>query len=166
MTYILAIVCSALFLAADQLSKYYVVNTFTLGETKPAIDGIFDFTYIHNTGGAWGMLSGHTAFLLIFTAVAMALCVYLLVQFGKDNKLLFWAICLVIGGGLGNMIDRLFRGGKVVDFIRVQFIDFPIFNIADCAVVIGGGLLMLCFVLDIVATRKQNKLSEQTDEAE
>lgn len=145
-------------LAADQLSKYYVVANFALAETKPGIDGLFDFTYIHNKGGAWGFMQGHTWILLSLTAVAMLVCITLLIKSGKEHKLLFFAICLILSGGLGNMIDRIFRGGNVVDFIRLQFIEFPIFNIADCAVVIGAGLLILHLILDFVSAKKVNSI--------
>lgn len=158
MVYVLAIVVAALFLAADQLSKHYVVANFALAETKPAIDGLFDFTYIHNKGGAWGFMQGHTWMLLSLTAVAMLICIALLIRSGKKHKLLFFAICLILSGGLGNMIDRIFRDGNVVDFIRLQFIDFPIFNIADCAVCIGAGLLIIHLVMDILSARKVNSI--------
>ncbi len=152
--YILAVICAVLILAADQLSKYYVVSNFALAETKPAIEGLFDFTYIHNKGGAWGMMEGHTWVLLSLTAVAMLICIMLLLKADKEHKLIFWAVCLILSGGLGNMIDRIFRGGNVVDFIRLQFIEFPIFNIADCAVVIGGGLLIIHLIKDIISAKK------------
>ena len=159
MSLILAIVVGLLLLAADQFTKYYVVANFALAETKPAIDGLFDFTYIHNKGGAWGMLDGHTWLLLALTVFAMLICLAMLIKSGKNNKLLFWSITLILSGGLGNMIDRIFRDGNVVDFIRLQFIDFPIFNVADCAVVIGAILLMIHFFLDFKSSSKeQNEL--------
>lgn len=150
MAYIIAVICAAVFLAADQFSKFYVVENFALAETKPAIDGLFDFTYIHNKGGAWGFLDGQTWLLLSFTAVALILCIALLVKSGKNDKLLFFSVCLILSGGVGNMIDRIFRDGNVVDFIHLQFMSFPIFNIADCAVVIGAALLVVYFIEDLV----------------
>ncbi len=155
MSFVLAIVVGLLFLVADQLSKYYVIANFALAETKPAIDGLFDFTYIHNKGGAWGMLSGQTWLLLALTVLAMLVCLAMLIKSGKNNKLLFWSITLILSGGLGNMIDRIFRDGNVVDFIHLQFIDFPIFNIADCAVVIGAVLLMIHFFIDFKSSSKE-----------
>ena len=85
----------------------------------------------------------------------MLVCFALLLKHGMKNKLLFWAITLVLSGGLGNMIDRIFNNGKVVDFICLEFIDFPVFNIADCAIVIGAGLLILYFIRDLIKERKR-----------
>ena len=110
---------------------------------------------------------GHTLILVPITVIIMALCVVLYVKYGKKSRLLLWAISLVLSGGIGNMIDRLFRGGNVVDFLHFEFFpSFPVFNVADCAVVVGAGLLILCFILDTVKEEKQKRdtqLSEQSD---
>ena len=157
MTYILAIISSVLFLLADHFTKYIVDTNMELGESIPFIPKFLDFTYIHNTGGAWGILSGKTWLLVVFTAAVMVFCVIFLIRNGFRNPLLFWSVCLVVSGGVGNMIDRIFNEGRVIDFIRTLFMDFPIFNVADCAVVIGAGLLILYFVLDIVKEGKEKK---------
>ena len=174
MTYILAIAVSALFLVADRITKYLVVSGMELGQSIPFIPKFMDFTYIYNTGGAWGVLSGKTWLLVLFTAVVMLGCVAYLIYLGKAKKnepVLFWSICLILSGGVGNMIDRIFNEGRVIDFLRTLFIDFPIFNIADCAVVIGAGLLILCFILDTIKEAKEEKakkaekvLEEKDDE--
>ena len=92
----------------------------------------------------------------------MIVCIALLIKKGLKNKLLFWAICLILSGGLGNMVDRLFRGGEVVDFLHLQFMPkFPVFNIADCAVCIGAGLLLLYFVIDIIRDARLAKQMEK-----
>lgn len=165
MTYILAVAVSALFLLADRITKYLVVSGMELNESIPFIPKFMDFTYIYNTGGAWGILSGKTWLLVVFTAAVMVLCVVFLIKNGKKNPLLFWSICLILSGGVGNMIDRIFNNGKVIDFLRTLFIDFPIFNIADCAVVIGAGLLILYFIMDIVKEAKSEKLKKAEEEA-
>lgn len=154
MLYIVAIATAVLFLGLDQLTKYIVISNMELFETVPFIKGFMDFTYIHNTGGAWGILNRHTEVLIAFTAVAMAICVFVLIKYAK-NKILFLALCLILSGGLGNMIDRIFRGGKVIDFLHVTFIDFPVFNIADIVVCVGAGLLLLYFILDTIKERKE-----------
>ena len=164
MTYILAIITSVLFLLADRFTKYIVDTNMELGESIPFIPEFMDFTYIHNTGGAWGILSGKTWLLVVLTAAVMVFCVVFLIRNGRRNPLLFWSICLIVSGGVGNMIDRIFNEGRVIDFLRTLFIEFPIFNIADCAVVIGAGLLILYFVLDIIKEGKEKK-SEIKDEA-
>ncbi len=167
-SYILAVVCGAILLCADQLTKYCISANFVLGESRSFLKGFIDLTYIHNRGGAWGMLYGHTYILLPVTLAVMALCVFFYVKYGKKSRLMLWAITLVLSGGIGNMIDRVFRGGNVVDFLHFEFFpSFPVFNIADCAIVIGAGLLILYFILDAVKEEKRKKAekdsTEQTD---
>ncbi len=163
-SYILAVICAILLLVADAVSKIYIMSNFALGESAPFIKGLIDIIYIHNKGAAWGMLSGHTVVLLIFTAVVMIFCIFFLWKYAKKSKLLFWAISLVLSGGLGNMYDRIFRDGNVVDFLHFEFWpDFPIFNIADCGVVIGAGLLILYFVIDTVKEYNLKKQDKNAD---
>ena len=157
MSFVLAGVVAALFLAADQFTKYIVMSNMELYQTIDFIDGFMNFTYIHNNGGAWGMLGGYTWLLIVVTAVIMVGLIVALVKIGKNDILFFWSGCLILSGGIGNMIDRIFRDGNVVDFLHVQFIDFPVFNVADCAVVIGSGLLILYFILDTVKEYKKEK---------
>lgn len=166
-SYILAFLCGVLLLGADQLTKYYISTNFVLGESGEFLSGFIDLTYIHNRGGAWGMLYGRTYILLPVTLVIMIICIIFYVKYGKKSRLLLWAITLVMSGGIGNMIDRVFRGGNVVDFLHFEFFpSFPVFNVADCAIVVGAGLLILYFILDAVREEKQKKLknpSEHTD---
>lgn len=167
MLYILAGIISVLFLVADQISKWYIASNFTLTETKPFIDGLIDFTYVHNKGGAWGLMEGHTWVLLSLTMFIMIICVALLIKEGFKNKLLFFSVCLILSGGIGNMIDRLFRDGNVVDFIHLHFMPtFPVFNIADCAVCIGAALLFLHFIIDMIQDYKVRRKNEVIFHAE
>lgn len=158
LTFILAVVSSVLLLVADQFTKLLVLENFTLGETKVFIKGLLNFCYVENDGGAWGMLGGYTWLLLAITAVTMIACIMWLIVKGRKNPFLFWAVSLIISGGIGNMLDRIFRAGRVVDFLQFGFWQsFPVFNIADCAIVIGSGLLILYFVLDTVKELKAKK---------
>ena len=161
MSYIFAIIFSAIMLAADQITKYLVTVNMTLASSMPApepinfLHGVIDFIYIHNKGGAWGMMQGYTWLLLSVTMIVMLICIAMLIKYGLKNKLLFWALSLVLSGGIGNMIDRVFRDGNVVDFIHLHFMpEFPIFNIADCCVVVGAGLLILYFIIDLFKESK------------
>lgn len=165
-SYILAFLCGALLLGADQLTKYYISTNFVIGESREFLSGFIDLTYIHNRGGAWGMLYGRTYILIPLTLVIMALCIALYVKFGKKSRLLLWAISLVLSGGIGNIIDRVFRGGNVVDFLHFEFFpSFPVFNVADCAIVVGAGLLILYFILDAVREEKQKKLQKPSEQS-
>ena len=165
-SYVLAFLCGALLVLADQLTKNYISANFVLGESCEFINGFINLTYIHNRGGAWGVLYGHTLILVPITLVIMALCVLLYVKYGKKSRLLLWAISLVLSGGIGNMIDRVFREGNVVDFLHFEFFPtFPVFNVADCAVVVGAGLLILYFILDTVKEEKQKKAENPSEQS-
>lgn len=158
-SYILAIIVGIVVLVADQYAKILVATNLELGQSTEFIKGILDFTYIHNTGGAWGMLSGYTWLLVSITLIVMLVCIALLMRYGVKNKLIFWSLILVLSGGIGNMIDRIFRGGEVIDFLHFAFFkSFPVFNIADIAIVIGAGLLMLYFISGMIKDEKQKKL--------
>ena len=146
-SYILALAVGALVLGMDQYTKYLIVSTFDINEGTEFINGILDIQYIRNGGGAWGILEGHTWGLLAMTIAIMIICISLLFRWGMKNKLVFWAMSLVLFGGIGNMIDRIFRGGLVVDFLHFEFWDtFPVFNVADCFITCGCVLLMIHLV--------------------
>ena len=158
-SYILAIFCAAAFLGIDQITKHFVSATFELGESREFLNGFIDLVYIHNRGGAWGIMYCKTVVLVIITAIMLMVCTFVLIKM-RENKLLFWAVSLILSGGIGNMIDRIFRDGNVVDFLHFEFFPtFPVFNIADCAVVIGAGLLILYYIIDMVKEKKNNENS-------
>ncbi len=154
--YILAAICGVAILAVDQLTKAYIVSEFALAQSRTFIPGILNFTYVHNKGGAWGMMEGHTWLLISLTVIIMIICLAMLVTRGIKDKMFFWSVIFILSGGLGNLIDRVFRSGVVVDFLHLDFMpNFPVFNIADCAIVIGAGLLMLNLLVDILRERKE-----------
>lgn len=154
-TYILALVSGAAVICLDQYTKYYVSANYVSLESYKLIPKIIDITYVRNTGAAWGMLKDHTWLLISITTVVMLICIVLILKYGTKNKLLFWAMVLVLSGGIGNMIDRIFKGGRVVDFLHFEFWkSFPVFNVADCAIVLGAGLLILYFARDLLIELK------------
>lgn len=157
-SFILSLLCGLLFLGIDQYTKYIIVLNFELNESREFLKGFIDLTYIHNRGGAWGMLSGNTWLLVCVSLIVMLVCMFILIKYALKNKLLHWALNLVLFGGLGNMIDRVFKNGNVVDFLHFEFWpQFPVFNIADCAIVLGTGLLILYFLIDTINEYKHKK---------
>lgn len=162
--YIVALICGLGIIGLDQLTKYYIISHFSLGDEADFINGFIDINYIHNRGAAWGMLSGRTGILLAVTVIVMAGCVFFLFKNSVKSKLMLWAIVSVISGGIGNLIDRVFRDGNVIDFLHFEFWpEFPVFNVADCAIVIGAGLLILYFILDTIRENKENKFKEEAN---
>lgn len=132
-------------IAADQGLKYWVVSHLALGESAPFLPGLMQLTRLHNTGAAWSSFSGMTTLLIVVTVVLIALVLWLLIKRIVRHPLGVTACLLILGGGLGNMIDRVLRG-YVVDMFDLQLFTYPIFNLADCFVVIGailGGIYYL-----------------------
>ena len=126
-----------LILAADQALKAWVAGNFELYATRPLLPGLVELQYVRNTGGGWSVLSEHT---WLLTALSCLIILAVLVLLGKKivrHPLGRWACVLLLAGGIGNQIDR-FRLGYVVDMFHFQFFPtFPVFNIADMAIVCG-----------------------------
>lgn len=133
MWYLLAI---AACIAADQAVKLYVVSHLALYESAPLLPGVVELLYIQNTGGGFSILAGHTWLLTILTAALMAGVAALMVKRVFPHPLAMWSMAAILGGGLGNLIDRV-RLGYVVDMFNFQFMDYPVFNVADILVVCG-----------------------------
>jgi len=133
MPYLLTIL---LCVAADQAVKYYVVTHLALYESAPLLPGLVELYYIRNTGGGFSILSGHTWLLTLLTAAVMVFVAVLLVRRTFPHPLAMWTLTAILGGGLGNLIDRV-RLGYVGDMFHFQFINYPVFNVADILVVCG-----------------------------
>lgn len=146
---IIAIV--AITIGVDQLTKYLVVTKMTLGQSIPLIDNFLYITSHRNEGAAWGILQGKMMFFYLITLVVVGVVIVWLTRLDfKKDKLLVIALALILGGALGNFIDRVFYQ-HVVDFIDTYIFgyDFPIFNVADSALCIGVVLMALDAILDM-----------------
>ncbi|MGF2037891.1 MAG: signal peptidase II [Nostoc sp. CmiVER01] len=126
----------------DQITKYWVVQTFSLGQTLPLLPGIFHFTYVTNTGAAFSLLSGKVEWLR-WLSFGVSLVLIALALFGPTLNL--WdqlGYGLILGGAIGNGIDR-FVLGYVVDFLDFRLINFAVFNVADSFISIGIVCLLI-----------------------
>ena len=132
-------------IAGDQLLKYWVVRHLEIGQSAAFLPGLVRLTRLHNTGAAWGSFSGSTALLTAVTAVLLVAVAWLVLKKVIRHPLGLCAAMLVLGGGIGNMIDRICRG-YVVDMFDLEFMSYPIFNLADCFVV-GGVILGAVYYL-------------------
>lgn len=146
MVYLLMTLAAAIIVAADQITKYLVLANIPLHGYVQAIPGLFHFTYIQNDGAAFSMLKGQQ---WLFAILFAALTVAVILEFWK-KKMGFttferWCIVAIWAGGLGNMIDRL-RFGYVVDMVNLEFMNFPVFNVADCFITCGCIALMVSLV--------------------
>ena len=145
----------------DALTKLLAVKRLKGEDPVPLWRGVLRFTYVENPGAAWGIFSEHRWVFMVFSAVAIAVIVVYLIR--RDPPLsLYLSLSLILSGGIGNMIDRTFRG-VVVDFIEFYLFEFPVFNVADCLVVIGSGLLVFWLISDTVRERKEKKNGEAQD---
>lgn len=128
--------------ALDQLSKYWTVQNIPLGGAVPVWEGVFHLTYYLNTGMAFSLLEGARWLFLVLTAVFLVLAVLAVAKKWLTHPLSLVAATFIVGGGIGNMIDRA-RTGAVVDMIALDFMDFAIFNVADSFVCVGAALLLI-----------------------
>ncbi len=126
----------------DRLTKISVINTLGIYESRPVINGVFSLEYVLNEGAAFSMLEGKTVILIAVPVIASAIMIYLLVAKKIKSKIGSWGIALILGGALGNLYDRAFSG-SVVDMFKLEFIDFPVFNVADIAVTVGAVLFFV-----------------------
>lgn len=126
----------------DQLIKYFVATNMSLGETRSFINGLLQWTYITNEGASWGILGGQTVLLVGLTIAIIIVLTWFFSTEKKPHWLGRLSYILIVSGGIGNLLDRMFNNGRVIDYIDVSpLFSFPIFNLADCFVVCGGILL-------------------------
>ena len=141
--YIILLVISAALVVIDQISKYLVVLYLPKDAQIKVIPYLFNFTYVENKGAAWGMMANSRWIFIIISAVAVVALAVLLLYFAKSKKFFVASLVLIFAGGIGNMIDRI-ANGYVVDFIQFAFWQsFPVFNVADSYVTIGGFMLII-----------------------
>jgi signal peptidase II len=147
----------ALILVADQVTKLLVLDKIPLFGQVKAIPGLFHLTYVQNTGAAFSSFQGMR---WLFVGIFLVLTVVLLVEYFKKPMpfTVFDRFCLaaIYGGALGNVIDRV-RLGYVVDMICTDFMDFPVFNIADCFITCGSLLLLVHLIFFNKAFWKDEK---------
>ena len=143
MTFFLYILFTVAVVAADQFTKYLTLANIPLHADVPFIPGFLGFTYVQNTGAAFSSFEGQQ---WLFAAIFVVLTVAIVWEYFKSpmpfTKFERWCIASIYAGGLGNMIDRI-RLGYVVDMIETLFMNFPVFNVADCFITCG------CFALII-----------------
>ncbi len=165
----------------DQVSKILVVEFLNREESLVIIKGIFQFTYVENDGMAFGLLGEHRWIFMVLSVIGIAAVFIYLWKFRPQSKLACVALSFIVGGGIGNMIDRIFRMGTQPDTIGkkvvIDFIDFYafpdlwkyVFNAADSFVCVGAGMLIVYLVVDLIKETKSSKaqaLAEAVGEAE
>lgn len=140
---------SAVVLVLDQATKLAIRRYFVLYDSQPVIGNFLRFTYVENPGMAFSLQLGDPLFLTIFGVLASVVILTLLIRLRHERFLTRFSLALVFGGALGNLSDRFAHGG-VVDFIEINIGDLklPVFNLADLAVSIGMGILIVVVLID------------------
>lgn len=140
----------------DQASKAMAVTNLKNNDGITIIKNFFSLTYVENKGAAWGVLSGRMSILVIITIVLIPLFIFGMIKLNKNKELLessklkavsilHFDMILLLSGAIGNFIDRIVNG-YVVDFLQFTFIDFPVFNVADCYITVGAAIFIIIYL--------------------
>ncbi|MBO5403880.1 MAG: signal peptidase II [Phascolarctobacterium sp.] len=133
------VIVALLVVIFDQLTKYYVVENFYLGESVPVIENIFHWTYILNPGAAFGMLEGSRWFFVVIAVGVLGGIWYMKDEINEGGWMMQYGAALFGGGAIGNLIDRA-RSGLVIDFFDFRI--WPVFNVADIAICVGVAMIL------------------------
>ena len=142
------IVLGILIFLLDIITKYAAEVSLKLIDTIPLWKNVFHLTYVENRGIAFGMFSGERVIFIVVTILVLAMLavIYAKTKQAQRTRFMKYAMVLIMGGAIGNLFERLIKG-YVVDFLDFRLIHFPVFNVADIAVCVGAGLLMIHFLL-------------------
>lgn len=171
----IALLIAAVLVGIDRLTKWLVVSNMELKQSIPLIRfgdvEVLNLSYYTNDGAAFSKFGGQTAMLIAVTSIVLVVLIGALLLKKVKRTPYMMAFALVIGGGVGNLIDRIFNNGLVVDFIDFRIIHFAIFNFADICAVVGAGMLLLLVILDEIKERRAAKskaaeTEETSDSAE
>ena len=155
----LALLLSAVLVLVDQLTKIAVQHWLKPIGDFPLMDGVLHMTYLENRGMAFGMMQGQQWLLIWVTAIVL-LVLIAAVMLGKVKKpATLFTVAVIIGGGVGNLIDRIYRG-YVIDFIYVKIINFAIFNFADICVTCGTAVLLCILLREMMQEEKTGKAAK------
>ena len=156
MSVVFAVLLCLGLIGADQLIKLLVIEHLKPVQYVDFIEDVLRFRYVENTGAIFGSFSTHTALLTFFSIILLGVTIFFLVKNKNQNKLVKFCLLFMISGGIGNIIDRI-RLHYVVDYIEPLFVDFAVFNFADCLITVGAFLLIFYLIFDLVKDSKRNK---------
>ena len=141
---LLPVISAILLVLLDLLTKYLTIAKLKGQQAFVIIENVFEFRYVENRGAAFGIFQGAIPYFIITTLILLVIIVFAYIRLPQTKKMLpLRVLCVLIAaGGIGNLIDRVFRG-FVVDMIYFKLIDFPVFNVADCYVTVAEILLII-----------------------
>ncbi|HEM3682919.1 TPA: signal peptidase II [Streptococcus suis] len=138
-------IVAAVLIVLDQLVKAWTVANIALDTVEPFLPGFMSLAYLRNYGAAWSILQNQQWFFTIVTLVVVTALIWYYIKQIQGNIWTLFSLSLMIAGALGNFIDRI-RLGYVVDMFHLDFISFPVFNVADICLSIGVGILFICIM--------------------
>lgn len=159
MTRIISVIIIAFLTLIDQLLKFLCEKRLMPVGRIDLIPGIIELKYLENTGAAFGAMSGKTLFLSAFTVVILTVCFIAMMSGKIKDKFVYFCGIMIVSGGLGNLIDRIFRR-YVIDYINFLFVDFAVFNFADCLITAGCIMLVVYIIFKDIGKKKKDKNSE------
>lgn len=153
---LLSVLVVAAMLGIDQLIKYYVDLHLKGREPLVVIKNILQFNYLENDGAMMGFMGGKTTLMTVLAIICVAVMLFVIFSGIINDRMDYWCCLFMISGGLGNIIDRVLRG-YVIDYIEVLFVDFYIFNFADCLITVAAFVLIF---YQIYLISKENKIKK------
>lgn len=156
----LSLISIVLLVGADQLIKYFIDLFLKPVGSITVIPKVLQLSYYENDGAMMGMMSGKTTVMTVFAVLCLLLVCYILYSGKLGYGIDFWCVVFVAAGGIGNLIDRVFRG-YVIDYIEVLFVDFYIFNFADCLVTCAAVAIIISQIYQFTKESKKNKRKEK-----
>lgn len=165
MSVIAAVILCAFLIGADQIIKLLVIQYLKPIQYIDVIEGVLRFRYVENSGAIFGSFATHTLILTIFSIILLGVTIFFLVTNKQKSKIINFCLLLMISGGIGNIIDRI-RLHYVVDFIEPLFVDFAVFNFADCLVTVGAFTLIIYLIVDMIKDSKNTTKSNTENKHE
>lgn len=165
--YYLWLLAAVVLVLVDRLTKWLVTSNIQLNDTihliKIGDTEVLNLYYCLNDGAAFSGFSGRRILLIVFTSAVILFLLYLILFRKVKSRWRLASTTLLIGGGVGNLIDRIFNDGLVVDFIDFRLINFPIFNFADICAVVGAGIIIVSVILEEVREHKAKKAADSVE---
>ncbi len=155
---IIAFIVAILLAVGDQLIKLLVTNTLKSGGTVSLLNGLVEFFYCENEGMAFGMLQNGRWIFIVFTIIILVVLVVYMIKTKPKSKFLLASLSLIIGGGLGNLIDRIFYG-YVIDYIQLSFFS-PVCNFADYCIT-AGTVMLIIYILFFTSSDEDKKVKAE-----
>ena len=165
MSVLLAILFCAALIGLDQLFKFLAIEYLKPIEYFDVINDVLRFRYVENTGAVFGSFAAHTLLLTVFSIILLVFTIFFLIKNKDKSKLVNFCLLLMVSGGIGNIIDRI-RLKYVVDFIEPLFVEFAVFNFADCLITVGAFTLIIYLIFDIIKEAKEQKQTLNKNSAE